>query len=392
VIKPLLVHNYYRQPGGEDVVFAVESSLLSSRGHTVLRYTLHNRSVELLGTFSLFFRALWNRHTYKELLHLIRTEAPDVVHFHNTFPLISPAGYHAAKRGGAAVVQTLHNYRLLCPEARFFRGGTTCELCLKRSVPLPAVRYKCYQGSYLRSAGVSAMLALHRLIGTWKNQIDAHVVLSDFARRKFCEGGFPPDKIAVKPNCLVDDPGQGRGDGGYILFVGRLSPEKGLETLLQAWPLLETHARLKIVGDGPLAHDAMQRVQRFETVEYLGRKTHDDVLALMKGAQALVVPSLWYEGLPMTVVEAYATGLPVVASRLGGLAELVRDGETGLHFRAGDAADLAARLAPVLGNADHLQRMRREARREFEAKYTAERNYKLLIEIYEKAIEAVRTP
>jgi glycosyltransferase involved in cell wall biosynthesis len=386
MITPLLVHDFYKQPGGEDQVFALEHDMLQARGHRVVRYTVHNRFVDLLGKLSLFRKTLWNRLTYRELLRTIREEKPDVVHFHNTFPLISPAAYWAAKRAGVAVVQTLHNYRLLCPEARFFRGESTCELCLHRHFAWPAVRYACYQNNHASSMAVAAMLALHHAIGTWKKKVDRYIVLTDFARWKFCEGGIAPDKIAVKPNCLVEDPGAGRGDGGYVLFVGRLSPEKGLDTLLEAWSLLKKRPRLKIVGEGPLVHQVVERIQRLDGVEYLGTKTHDEVFALMKAAQMLVVPSLWYEGFPMTVVEAFASGLPVVASRLGGLSELVRHGETGLHFRPGDVADLAQKLDEIHEHPETLAPMRSNSRREFENKYTAQRNYEILIDIYERAM------
>jgi glycosyltransferase involved in cell wall biosynthesis len=386
MITPLLVHNFYRQPGGEDQVFAVEHDMLHAKGHKVIRYTVHNRFIELMGKLSLFGKTLWNRLSYKEILRVIHEEKPDVVHFHNTFPLVSPAAYYAAKRAGVAVVQTLHNYRLLCPEARFFRGNSACELCLKKRFTWPAVRYACYQNSRANSAAVTAMLALHRAIGTWKNKVDSYIVLTEFARWKFCEGGLAPEKMTVKPNCLVEDPGPGRGEGGYALFVGRLSPEKGIDTLLDAWSLLKEKAALKIVGEGPQVHQIVERIQHLDGVEYVGKKTHDEVLELMKGARLIVVPSLWYEGFPMTMVEAYAAGLPVVASEVGGLSELVRHGETGLHFPAGDVAALAERLSHLQEHPDKLAHMRHEARREFENKYTAQRNYEMLIDIYEKAI------
>ncbi|MBD3393819.1 MAG: glycosyltransferase [Chitinivibrionales bacterium] len=390
VNKPLIVHNHYLQRGGEDVVFETESALLRDHGHQVLHYTLDNRAVAGMGAVSLFTKTLWNSATYRDLTRCIRDRKPDLVHFHNTFPLVSPSAYYAVKRAGLPVVQTLHNYRLVCPEARFFRDGRVCELCLRKRIAWPAVRYGCYQNSRPASAAVTAMLSLHHALGTWRTKVDRYIALTEFARAKFCAGGLSPEKVAVKPNGLARDPGAGPGGGGYVLFAGRLSPEKGIDTLLDAWPHVPGKLSLKIAGDGPLVEMAAQRASALEHVEFLGQRTHDEVLDLMRHAEALVVPSRWYEGFPMTVVEAFATGLPVVASRLGGLTELIRHGETGLHFDAGNTAGLAAQIRQVCVHADHAGRMRAGARREFERKYAARRNYESLVEIYQAVLAEKR--
>ena len=389
--KVLLVHNYYLHPGGEDTVFAAESSMLAAKGHTVLRYTVHNRFIEFLDRFTLFAKTLWNRQVYRELRKLISEERPEIVHFHNTFPLISPAAYYAARQSGAAVVQTLHNFRLLCPEARMFRNGATCELCIRRRFAWPSIRFACYQKSRAASSVVAIMLSLHRTLGTWKKAVDAYIALTEFARWKICEGDIAARRVHIKPNFLANDPGAGRGDGGYILFAGRLSAEKGLDTLFDAMKLVKNNITLKVVGDGPMRHALLDHIQRLKGVEYAGQKTHEEVLALMKGARMLVVPSVWYEGFPMTIVEAFASGCPVIASRIGSLIELIQHETTGLHVRPGDAADLAAKLDYTSGNQAHIDRMRRAARAVFESQYTMERNYKILMEIYEKASCEYRT-
>ena len=366
-------------------MFASEGALLESRGHRVLRYTLHNDQVDGMGNLALAGATVWNREVYKKLRALIRRERPQVAHFHNTFPLVSPAAYYAARAEGVPVVQTLHNYRLLCPDALFFREGRVCEDCLDKAVPWPGVVHSCYRGSRLASGGVAAMLTAHRALGTWKKVVDAYVALTEFAREKFVQGGLPPGKLVVKPNFLHTDPGTGIGDGGYALFVGRLSQEKGLGVLFSAWRRIGERMPLKVVGDGPMA-DAMSSFSaRSAGVEWLGRRPADQVLALMKSARVLVFPSTWYEGFPMVIAEAYATGLPVISSDLGSMSSLVIHGRTGLRFRPGDPGDLVAQVERTLSNQEELARMRTGAREEFESKYTAGRNYQLLLGVYDRA-------
>jgi glycosyltransferase involved in cell wall biosynthesis len=232
------------------------------------------------------------------------------------------------------------------------------------------------------------MLTAHRALGTWTRAVDVYVALTEFARQKFVQGGIPAEKIVVKPNFLRPDPGAGEGRGRYVLFVGRLTHEKGVDTLLTAWERLGERVRLKVVGDGPLAPRVAEAAQRSGGIEWLGSQPKDQVLNLMREAQALLFPSLWYEGFPMVIVEAYAVGLPVIASELGSMSSLIDHGRTGLHFAPGDPQDLAARVEWASEHPAELKRMREEARAEFEAKYTARRNYQSLMKIYRTAAGA----
>jgi len=388
-MRVLLLHNHYQQPGGEDQVFAAEGDLLESYGHRVLRYTAHNNRVAGLSRSAQAKATVWNAATYRDLRALIRAECPQVAHFHNTFPLISPAAYYAARAEGVPVVQTLHNYRLLCPNALFFREGGVCEDCMGKAVPWPAVVHACYRANRPSSGAVAAMLTAHRALGTWNGAVDTYIALTEFARRKFIQGGLPAEKVTTKPNFVDPDPGPGQGQGGYMLFVGRLSQEKGVETLLAAWERLDKKVSLMIVGDGPLAPRVAQTAKRLETVEWVGRQPKDRVLSLMKDAQALLFPSVWYEGFPMVIAEAYAVGLPVIASDLGNMSSLIEHGRTGLHFRPGDPKDLATQVEVVSTQPAKLEQLRRGARAEFEGKYTAKRNYLLLMEAYRKAATRV---
>ncbi len=389
-MKVLLVHNYYQQPGGEDQVFATEAALLEAHGHCVVRYTVHNNQVAEMNLLPLVQATVWNKAVYRELRALIGRERPQVAHFHNTFPLISPAAYYAAKAEGVPVVQTLHNYRLLCPNGIFFRDGHVCEDCLGKAVPWPGVVHACYRGSRAGTGVVAAMLTLQQVLKIPTEVVNLYIALTEFAREKFIQGSLPAEKIVVKPNFVHPDPGLGEGLGGYGLFVGRLSPEKGIETLLAAWERLGNKVPLKIVGDGPLALQVAEAAQQMPGVEWLGHLPKTQVLALMKDALVLLFPSLWYEGFPMVLVEAYAVGLPVVASELGSMSSLIAPGRTGLHFHPGNPEDLAAQVEWFLTHPAGLTQMRREVRAEFEAKYTVEQNYQMLMEIYERVCCAYR--
>jgi len=382
-MKILLVHNKYQQPGGEDQVFAAEAALLEAHGHQVLLYGVHNDQVASMNPVTLAGSTIWNRSSYRRLRSLVSRERPQLVHFHNTLPLISPAGYYAAKAEGVPVVQTLHNYRLLCPNALFFRDGHVCEDCQGKLVPWPGVFHACYRGSRPASAAVATMLTAHRGLRTWTEQVDVYIVTTEFAREKFVRGGLPAEKLIVKPNFLHPAPDPGEARDAYALFVGRLSAEKGVDTLLAAWKRSGILMPLKIVGDGPLSNVVANALGALERVEWLGRQPRERVLALMKGASVLVFPSTCYENFPVTILEAFATGLPVIASDLGGMSSLIDHGRTGLRFRPGDPEDLAAKVGWALAHPVELAGMRRGVRAEFEARYTAERNYRMLMEIYE---------
>lgn len=390
--KVLMGHCYYREPGGEDASFEDEVRLLIDRGHPVIRYSRDNREIDDFGLaekWHLAWKTTWAADSYRSLRELIRRERPAVAHFQNTFPLISPAAYAACRAAGVPVVQSLRNYRLLCPNALFFREGRVCEDCLGKALPWPGVAHGCYRESRIQSGVVAAMVAAHRLLRTWQDQVDVYIALTDFARRKFIEGGLPPEKIIVKPNFVHDDAGVSDGRRDYALFVGRLSPEKGILTLLEAWRQIR-RVPLKIVGEGPMREEMAAIVQRQGlegSVELLGHRPRADVLALMRRARFLVFPSEWYETFGRVAIEAFACGVPVIAARLGAMAEIVDAGRTGLHFTPGDSDDLASQVEWAASHPDRVAGMGRSAREEFEAKYTAVRNYEMLTRIYRLAAE-----
>jgi exopolysaccharide biosynthesis WecB/TagA/CpsF family protein len=380
-LRVLSVHNFYQQPGGEDRVFASESAILETHGHTVFRYEEHNARIDATGAVSAGIDAVWSRTSKALLAELVRAERPDVAHFHNTFPLISPSAYYAMRENRVPVVQELQNFRLVCPGGTFLREGQVCEDCARGRSLAPAIQHGCYRQSRAATAAVASMLTVHRALRTWTRMVDAYIAPSEFVQRKFVEYGFPPEKIAVKPNPVLPDPGPGDGAGGYALFVGRLAEEKGIRTLAKAWLRL-TGIPLVVVGEGPLAS-----IDWPADITVRGALPYSEVLKLMKSARTLVIPSTWYETGPLTLIEALACGLPPIVSDLGSMSERVEHHRTGLLFRPGDPEDLAAKVRWAFDHPVELQQMRVAARREYELNYTAEVNYKRLIEIYELAIE-----
>jgi glycosyltransferase involved in cell wall biosynthesis len=389
-MRIIVCHNYYQQPGGEDQVFRDEVTLLESHGHQVATFVIHNDTIRKRSKLKVACETMWNRRVASELAALVRKEEAEIVHFHNTFPLISPAAYHAVREAGAAVVQTLHNFRLLCPGATFIRDGQVCERCLGKAVPWPAVAHRCYRGSLSGSTVVAVMLAAHRLFRTWDQAVDRYIALTEFARQTFLRGGLPAEKVVVKGNFVAPSPPVGRGQGSYALFAGRLVPEKGLGTLLEAWKGLAEAGPLKILGDGPLAAHVQKAIQGNSAVEWLGSRPHAEVQDLLGEAQMLILPSTWYEGFPKILVEALAKGTPVVASRLGAMAELIDDGRTGLLFEPGNAEDLAAKVRQFAGDPCRRAAMRQAARKCFEDNHTAERNYRQLVAIYHQALAPIQ--
>lgn len=385
-MRILAVHNYYQQPGGEEQIFNTEATLLQSYGHEVIRYTLSNDDIKEMNSLTLAKNTLWNNQVYQELRSLVRQEKPDVAHFHNTFPLISPAAYYALKEEGVPVVQTLHNYRLLCPNALFFRDGKVCQDCLGQAIPVPGIVHGCYRGSRSASAMVAATVSFHSMLGTWSKAVDVFIAYSQFAMQKFIEGGLPKEKLAFKTNFLHPAPEPGDGKGGYALFVGRLSVEKGLGVMLDAWRQLGGKIPLKILGDGPMAGLVKEAMQEMPEIDWLGRRPLEEVYEVVGNAAFLVFPSEWYETFGRVAIEAFARGTPVVASNIGAITELIDHKRTGMHFRPSDPTDLATQIEWLLDHPEELSQMRQEARAEFEAKYTAEDNYRRLMEIYHSVI------
>ena len=385
-MKILQVHNYYQYAGGEDIALRNEYEVLSRNGHEVIRYIKKNKEIEdysLLKKYNLFLQTAYSKRTYDSLIKLLAKEKPDICHVHNTLPLISPSVFYACNAKKIPVVQTLHNYRLLCANAYLFRDGKVCEECIGKSL-YRSLKYGCYRNSRIQTLALARMVEKHKKFSTWSNRIDAYIALTNFSKEKFVLGGLPKEKISVKPNFLFEDPGMSSDlQGEYFLFAGRLDVTKGIKTLLAAVNNLERKVKIKVAGEGNLKNDLLAQ----DKIIYLGQLKHQQLIQNLKGARSLILPSLWYEGFPMLIVEAFACGKPVIASNLGAMAELITDGKTGLLFKPGNAKELTEKINWAYSHKKEMQQMGINARKEFEEKYTADRNYKMLMDIYNTVIE-----
>ncbi|MMZ45943.1 D-inositol 3-phosphate glycosyltransferase [compost metagenome] len=391
VSKVLIIHNFYQQSGGEDKVVEQESAMLRSRGIETEHYYVHNDSIQSKGLANmakLAVEATWSFPEFKRIKELLLRVKPDVVHVHNFFPVISPSVYHACERLGIPVVQTLHNYRLICPAATFMRGNKVCEKCLHGTL-LHSIRHGCYRGSQLQTIPVAAMIKLNDLIGTWQHKVSRYIALTEFARDKFAESGIPLDRIAVKPNFIHHKKVKTQYDPNdrYLLFVGRISAEKGVRNLLQAWSQLEDRDGLSlvIIGDGPEKAELAAAYPQ-EDVRFLGKQDGDTVLDCMSRAMYVMVPSIWYEGFPMTIVESFSVGTPVLCSRLGALEEVVEDGVTGFHFQHDDLENIKTVIRCAVAYENYAA-MRQKVSENYAARYTEEVNVKQLMAIYSEAME-----
>ncbi len=385
-MRILIAHNRYQQAGGEDAVAKSEAALLRDFGEDVHVYERSNQEIERytrLAQLRHFFSLSWSQRSYREMRKLLRDIRPEVVHFHNTFFMMTPSVYYACRDEHIPIVQSLHNFRLLCANGLFFRDNHVCEECPKHSL-WRGVQYGCYRQSRLLTSLVVKMLTDHWRKKTWTHLIDRYLTATEFSRQKFIERGISPDKISVKPNFLYPDVKRRDKDQGYALYVGRLSREKGVEVLLRAWQL-KAHIPLKIVGDGPLAGRLGQE-RGYRNLEFLGYVSKEKYAECMRGAKFLIVPSLCYENFPRILVEAYAYGVPVIASRLGGMPEIVLENKTGLLFEPGDAYDLINKIHWLLEHEEDYRKFEQSAREEFEQKYSAQKSYQGLMNVYKQII------
>lgn len=389
-MRVLVVHNYYQHSGGEDRVFEAEVALLRENGHTVSTYTVSN--ADLPGNLlRVALNTIWARDAAGQFRAHLRQFQPDVVHVHNTFMQLSPAIYYACKDEGVPVVQSLHNPRLLCPAASLRRDGAVCENCVGKAIAWDGILHGCYRGSRAATGVVASMLTAHKLLGTWKNAVDRYIVFTEFYYRKFAESGvMHPEQLVRKPHFIAPDP-QPRPDheiGEYALFIGRLDPEKGVQTMLSAWDALPD-VPLKIRGGGQLAGEIQAFIEAHPAhdVDVIGRLSRDDLTALIKGARCLIWASEgYYETFGLVAAEALSCGVPVIASKTGVMEEIVVDGVSGVHFEAGNAADLARMVKRLWHDPALCRRLGRGARQEFEQRFTAERNYQQLLTIYDDVI------
>ncbi|WP_460027916.1 glycosyltransferase family 4 protein [Methyloparacoccus murrellii] len=395
-MKILLVHNHYGSsaPSGENQVFEAEEALLRSRGHEVLEFTRHSDEIRGQGAFGTLKGALatpWNPFAMAALRRVVDELRPDVVHVHNTFPLLSPGIFHAIGRRTARVL-TLHNYRLFCPAAIPLRAGRVCTDCLDRRSVWPALRHGCYRNSRAATLPLAASVALHRQLGTWTRQVEAFIALTDFQRDRLVAAGLPAERVSIKPQFYDDPPTPVPWDHreSRVVFVGRLGEEKGVRHLIEAWLAWGRDApRLELIGQGPergIWEDRVRAAGLSARVVFTGQLPFAEVQQRIARSRLLVLPSVWFEGFPMVIREAFALGVPVAASNLGSMASLVRSGHNGVLFEPGHAPDLLRVVRDAWQAPSLLPRLGAQARADFDTRYTAEANHAMLMTIYENAI------
>lgn len=385
-MKILLVHEFYRSsaPSGEDAVYTNERNMLIGNGVEVIPHEIHNDDIDdstLWRRLKLGAGTIWSATSHAAISGLLRRHRPDVVHFHNTFPLLSPSVYAACRRHGTPVVQTMHNYRMICPGALLQRNLVPCEDCLHGSL-LSSLIHRCYRDSLAATAPLAGMIAFNRLLGSYRKMVSRYIALTSFSASRLVMGGIPENRIVIKPNFLPNPPERGDGSGGYAVYVGRLSEEKGVRTLIDAAALIP-HIPIRILGDGPLRSELERKAREQKLqVEFYGSVDKRTVLGLIRNAIFQIIPSEWYEGFPMVALEAFASGTPILASRIGSLDEIVQDRVNGLKFDPGNAQDLAAKATQLLAMCAAKPELRDNARREFDEHFTEPANFNALMNIY----------
>ncbi len=389
-MKVLIVHNRYQQRGGEDAVVLSERNLLSRHGMEVELLEENNDAITgLASKLAASADVFYSRRGVDRVRGALDRFQPDLVHVHNWFPTLSPAIFWTCCNRGVPVVQTLHNYRLLCVNSALFRDGHICEDCVGAPLRSSGIVHACYRGSRTGSAIATAGMLAHWKAGTWHRAVERFIALSTFARNKLIEGGLPAEKLVVKPNFLDEDPGFQPVPEDDFLFVGRLTEEKGISVLLDCWRRHPDLPMLRILGTGPLEAEVRAAAASLPHVTWMGSRNPSEVLHRMGRARALLCPSLWYEGMPRVVIESLAVGTPVIASRLGTYLEMIEDGKFGALFDPYDPHALPERLKQLL-ETGVLDKMRLAARQEFEARYTGPANFRMFEEIYADVISTFR--
>ena len=383
--------------GGEDATVEAEVKLLISKGHEVDVLYFNNDQFKegALSKTLGGLRSIYNKEARGKLRQQLKKFRPDIIHVHNFYFNASPSVFFEANRQNIPVIATLQNYRLVCVNGLLLRKQQVCELCVHSFFPLYGVKYRCHHNSILQSAVVGSIGSVHKFLGTWKKRVDKFIVPAEFIKMKLIHSSLhlPNDKITVKRN-FIDDPGPVNVSGrkNFFLFVGRLSVEKGVDVLLKCFSLL-SNEDLIIVGDGPDANALKERYAGLRNIHFAGHKNKSEVLDLMKACRALLFPSIWYEGLPVTIIESLATGTPVIASRLGAMEEMIRHNINGLLFERGNFEELRDAINFFnnqlnSGNVSFYE----EARKTYMQYYHPEICYREVIAIYNELIESFAKP
>jgi glycosyltransferase involved in cell wall biosynthesis len=388
-MRILIIHNHYLQSGGEDEVVESEKAMLEKYGHDVILYQRSNREIQQFRLFKkikYFVKDIYGSdEIYKQLRSLIKKEKPEIAHVHNTFYLLSPSVYEACYDEHIPVVQTLHNYRFLCPVATFYRDGKICQDCLRYGT-ISAIKHKCWKNSAVLSWILVKVIEMFNRKNILSKKISHFIALSQFSRNQFLEKKeFPSGHLSVKPNFVDNDFDFSDNREKYGLYVGGFFPYKGIETLTRSLDDVKQPFHLKLIGDGDLFAELRSKSYRHR-VEFLGRLSFKETNEHIKKARFVIVPSECFENFPRVIVESYACGVPVIASRIGAIAELVKDHETGLLFEPKDVKDLAEKINFLISHDEDVKRLGQNAYREYKDKYTMEKNYQQLLAVYKEYV------
>jgi len=388
-VKILIIHNRYKQFGGEDVAMELESAILVKNGHEVKTVFFDNSPIDsLVSKINAAFRSIYNFSSARQISKIILQFKPDIIHIHNLFFIASPSVIFAAHKHKIPVILTLHNYRLICANALLLRNNEVCELCIQKKFPLSGIRYKCYRNSSLESALVTSITSIHKLLNTWKNKIHTYITLTEFSRSKLLHSSLhiPANKMITKPN-FIPDPGEGNIQREkFFLFAGRIVKEKGVHILANAFADMPEN-KIIIIGDGSERISLQEEFKRYPNIYFTGQMGKKEVAEYMKRCKAFICPSIWYEGAPLTILEAFATGTPVIASRLGSMIESITDGFNGLHFTAGDAGDLCKTIRLFITESENNLMFYKNARQTYLEKYHEQIHYDAILKIYENAVK-----
>jgi len=387
-MRILIAHNYYGDhvADGEGNVFKAEAQMLASQGHTVKTFSRTNAEVNSY-SISQKIKALWNlswsTDSYERISKEIKSFQPDIMHVHNYFFQLSPSIFKAAKDHGIPTVVSCHNYAIATPCALYLRNGKTCEKCVNKN-PWRLIWHRCYNNCLLRSLSRYRMYYSSRKKYNWTDYIDGFIVSTNFGMKKHVETGLDRKRIFIKPNFIKDPLGTNEQikTGTGALFIGRLSNEKGIRTLIKSWETI--NYPLTIIGKGPLQQ--MVADSGNKNINYLGPVSDEALLQELRKSAFVVFPSICYEAFPLVILEGFAMGKPIVASNAGAMAEIIKDGKTGIHFRPGDAADLAAKVKALIQMPEQITKMAIAARQEYLDKYTEQKNYEKHMEIYQSIL------
>lgn len=391
----LFIHNFYKKPGGEDTVFNNEVRLLKEHGHNVYIYTRHNNEIDKMPIYKKIFLPfiyIFNIKSYFDIKRLIKNNNIDIVHCHNTWGLISQSIYYACVKMDVPVIQTMHNFRLICPNALFYTNKHICEDCTTKGLKC-AIKNKCYRNSRLQTIISVLNVKFHRATGILKKV--NFITLTEFNKEKLLllnkigkKKLIDEDKVFIKPNFIFYEPIKNttnykiKNDNGkgYYLYVGRLDEIKGVSTVLEAFSRIPDK-ELHVIGSDN--QEYVDKYKQYTNIKFLGQLSHDEVMIEMSKGIALIFSSKIYEGMPMTIIESYKNGLPVIASDVGNAKLMIKNGKTGIHFKTGDTKSLITTIGKIENDNNLLYK---NSFNEYIMKYTNNVNYEIILNIFQRIV------